>query len=71
MAAKKIAEEQKQSQQAACKARKAKMQNHDKERGTKLPPTEVEVEQSKKAEALLSKAQKMMDEEHDDVKHMN
>ena len=43
----------------------------DKDRATKIPPTQIEIEQSKKAEGLLTKAQFMMDEEHDDVKHMN
>ena len=43
----------------------------DKERSTKLPQTEVEIEQGRKAEGLLAKAQHQMNEEHDDVKHMN
>jgi len=55
----------------ASKARKTKMINMDKERASKLPMTDIEKEQSKKAEGLLSKAQTQMDEEHDDVKHMN
>lgn len=56
---------------AASKARKTKMIGMDKERSTKIPPTAIEIEQSKKADALLNKAQKQLDEEHDDVKHMN
>ena len=55
----------------ASKARKTKMINMDKERTSKLPMTDIEREQSKKAEGLLAKAQTQMDEEHDDVKHMN
>ena len=43
----------------------------DGERSKKLPPTEIEVEASKRAEGLLGKAQAQLDEEHDDVKHMN
>ena len=43
----------------------------DRNRGSKLPPTEIEVEQNQRAEGLLSKAQQQLDEEHDDVKHMN
>lgn len=43
----------------------------DKERSTKLPQTEVEIEQGRKAEGLLANAQHQMNEEHDDVKHMN
>jgi hypothetical protein len=54
--AKKIHDEQKQSMQAASKARKQKMVNLDNVRGNKIPPSEVEIEQSKKAEALLNNA---------------
>jgi hypothetical protein len=68
---KKILEEQKAQQQAAAKARKAKMVHMDRNRSSKLPATEIEVEQNQRAEGLLSKAQQQLDEEHDDVKHMN
>ena len=47
------------------------MQEMDRNRSSKLPPTEIEVDQNQRAEGLLSKAQQQMDEEHDDVKHMN
>lgn len=43
----------------------------DKERSNKLPPTEYQQLTKEKNETLLTKAQQMMDEEHDDVKHMN
>lgn len=43
----------------------------DKDRSKKLPPTEIELEQNARAQGLLSKAQQQLDEEHDDVKHMN
>jgi len=43
----------------------------DKDRSSKLPPTAIEVEQSKKADALLANAQHQLNEEHDDVKLMN
>ena len=43
----------------------------DKERALKMPPTEQQLIDKEKAEGLLTKAQKMMDEDHDDVKHMN
>ena len=43
----------------------------DKERGNKLPPTESEKFNKDKNDTLLTKAQQMMDEEHDDVKNMN
>lgn len=58
-------------QQAAAKARKQKMMEMDRDRSKKLPPTDIEVEQNARADGLLSKAQQQMDEEHDDVKHMN
>ena len=66
-----IREEQKGQQQAAAKARKTKMMQMDRNRGSKLPASEIEVEQNQRAEGLLSKAQQQLDEEHDDVKHMN
>ena len=68
---KRIMEEQKAQRQAMAKTRKQKMIQMDGERSKKLPPTEIEVEASKKAEGLLAKAQEQLDEEHDDVKHMN
>ena len=43
----------------------------DKDRSSKLPPTAIEVEQGKKADALLANAQHQLNEEHDDVKLMN
>lgn len=56
---------------AAAKARKQKMLDLDKERANKMPATQQQVIDSEKAEGLLTKAQQMMDENHDDVKHMN
>lgn len=43
----------------------------DKERAKKLPQSEFEKEQGSKNETLLTKAMQQLDEEHDDVKHMN
>ena len=43
----------------------------DLERGNKVPPTAIEADQKDQAMGLLAKAQAQMDEEHDDVKHMN
>lgn len=43
----------------------------DKERAAKMPLSEQQQIEKEKAESLLTKAQQMMDEEHDDVKHMN
>ena len=47
------------------------MQEMDRERQKKVPPTESEVAQREKDVGILSKAQAQMDEELDDVKHMN
>ncbi len=43
----------------------------DKDRLRKVPPNEQAVLDKDKTETLLTKAQGMMDEEHDDVKHMH
>lgn len=43
----------------------------DRERANKIPPTEYQTLTKEKNETLLTKAQSMLDEEHDDVKHMN
>jgi hypothetical protein len=43
----------------------------DKERAAKMPLSEQQQIEKEKADSLLTKAQQMMDEEHDDVKHMN
>ena len=43
----------------------------DATRATKVKPTEWQKAEVNKAETLLSKAQKKLDEELDDVKHMN
>ena len=67
----KIEQEMKQTSLAASNARKAKMQEMDKNRASKLPPSEIEVRQQEQASGLLSKAQTQLDEEFDDVKHMN
>lgn len=66
-----IIKSQHEQAQAAAKARKAKMQAMDRERAHKVPPTIVEAELKDKELGLLSKAQMQLDEEHDDVKHMN
>ena len=66
-----LLEEQKDSAMAAAKARKQRMLDLDKERALKMPPTEQQIIDKEKAEGLLTKAQQMLDEDHDDVKHMN
>lgn len=54
--AKKLYSEQLQQQQAAAKARKERMIEMDRERASKLPPTEQESLQRTKDQGLLSKA---------------
>ncbi len=66
-----LLEEQKESAMAAAKARKQRMLDLDKERALKMPPTEQQVIDKEKADGLLTKAQQLLDEDHDDVKHMN
>lgn len=68
---KKLVEEQKNAALAKSKARKQKMMEMDQQRATKVKPTEYQQGERQKAETLLSKAQKKLDEELDDVKHMN
>ncbi len=43
----------------------------DAQRVNKVKPTEWQTNEKIKAETLLSKAQKKLDEDLDDVKHMN
>lgn len=68
---KKLYEEQKNAAMAKSKARKTKMVEMDQQRASKVKPDEWQVTQKNKADTLLSKAQKQLDEELDDVKHMN
>lgn len=66
-----LLDEQKQAAMAKSKARKTKMVEMDQTRATKVKPEEWQVQEKIKAETLLSKAQKQLDEDLDDVKHMN
>ena len=68
---KKMLEEQKEKQRSAANARKKRMMAMDQERASKVPPSEYQQEQNKKKEGLLQKAQDELDEEKDEVKHMN
>lgn len=43
----------------------------DERRAQKVKPNEFSVAEKNKAETLLSKAQKQLDNDMDDVKHMN
>ena len=47
------------------------MQEMDAKRAQKLKPNEFAVAEKNKADTLLSKAQKALDNDMDDVKHMN
>ncbi len=47
------------------------MQAMDRERANKVAPTDIEQQNRNKDVGILSKAQAQLDEELDDVKHMN
>lgn len=47
------------------------MMEMDRDRANKIAPSEYQQTQKKKNETLLTKAMDQIDEEHDDVKHMN
>jgi hypothetical protein len=66
-----LAKTQKEAAMEQSKARKERMQAMDKERSTKVAPTDIEQAQRNKDVGILSKAQSQLDEELDDVKHMN
>ena len=68
---KKIADEQVAQQMSKANARKQRMAENDQNRASKVPPTVQELAQKERATNLLSKAQMQIDEEQDDVKHMN
>lgn len=71
IAEKKLLEEQKTAALAKSKARKNKMQELDAQRSMKIKPNEFQLAEKNKAETLLSKAQKKLDNDLDDVKAMN
>jgi len=62
---------QKDAQMAQTKERKKRMVEMDKERQKKLPPSDTEQFKIDYNNGLLRNAQRQMDEELDDVKHMN
>lgn len=68
---KKLLEEQKTAALAKSKARKTKMQAMDARRAERVQPTDFQKTEQGKNETLLSRAQKKIDEDMDDVKHMN
>lgn len=66
-----LAETKKNEQRFAATARKEKMKKCDAVRESKMPQSELSLEQTMRAKGLLSKAQMQIDEQHDDVKGMN
>lgn len=64
-------EEQREREQEASELLKTKMKSFDQTRAKKLPLSEYQREQLAKNQALLENAQKVVDEEMDDVKDMN
>ena len=65
----KMMDESKTQRMAMAMARKQRMQQQDRERAANAP---LEVKMNKFGEnTLLAKAQDQMDEDYDDVKHMN
>lgn len=68
---KRIADAQKTAALAKSRAKKEKMMKMDEFRAQKVVPTEQQKYQNAKNDTLLSKAQKKMDNDLDDVKQMN
>ena len=56
---------------AAAKARKTKMVSLDKERNAKHPKSDIEKHGEGVTKGILKNAEEKLDEELDDVKHMN
>jgi hypothetical protein len=68
---KRILEEQNEKQQAAAKAKKQRMLEIEAERRKNIPPSETEIEEKIKNETLQTRAQQLLNEQKDEVKHMN
>jgi len=66
-----LSRQQKEAAQQESKARKERMQQFDRERAARVQPNDIEQAQRNKDVGILSNAQAQMDEELDDVKHMN
>mmetsp|Transcript_5895 Transcript_5895/g.7951 ORF Transcript_5895/g.7951 Transcript_5895/m.7951 type:complete len:521 (+) Transcript_5895:39-1601(+) len=62
---------EKEKSRAVSIARKDKMLKMEEERKKRVPPSETEKLKNEKDQGTLSKAQFMLEEELDDVKHMN
>lgn len=67
---KKVISEQMEQQMAAARARNQRMQKQDRERAANAPLV-VQTRKYGQGNNLLAKAQEAMDEQYDDVKHMN
>ncbi|WIA11863.1 hypothetical protein OEZ85_011949 [Tetradesmus obliquus] len=65
------AEERKEAERAAAKARKEKMLRLEEEARKQAPPTESQVVRAQADNAMLSRAHQLLEEEKDEVKHMN
>jgi len=68
---KRIQEEQNEKQMAAAKAKKQRMLEIEAERKKNIPPSESEVEDRMKSTALQTRATQLLNEQMDEVKHMN
>lgn len=65
------AQAEKNKTRAVAIARKERMLKMEEERKKRVPPTETEQIKNEKDQGTLSRAQYMLEEELDDVKHMN
>lgn len=68
---KKMLDGQKETQLQQNKLRRERMTNADNMRATKLSTVSAVSKKANEPDNLLAKAMEQMDEEHDDVKHMN
>lgn len=71
LAEKKILEEQKEQQRAAAKARKKLMMQREEERKKNAAMSEIELDQRQKQQSYIDRAEEMLMEENENVKHMN
>ena len=70
LAEKKILEEQKEQQRAAAKARKKLMMQREEERKRNAAMSEIELDQHQKQRSYIDRAEEMLMEENENVKHM-
>jgi len=67
----KMLEEQNERKLAAAKAKKQRMLEIEAEKKKSIPPSELEMEATMKNETLKGRAKELLNEEKDEVKHMN